>query len=47
MQQTLQDALERYTAMCKEYDLAMHRHHSYGRTMVTKYGELSLSTPAF
>ena len=47
MQQTLQDALGRYTAMCKECDLAMHRHHSYGRAMVTKYGELSLSIPVF
>ena len=27
MQQTLQRALDRYTAMCKECDLAMHRHH--------------------
>ncbi len=47
MRQALQDALDRYTAMCKDCALAMHRHHSYPRTIVTKYGELDLSIPVF
>ena len=47
MRQMLQDALDHYTGMCKDCGLAMHRHHSYPRTIVTKYGELDLSIPVF
>ena len=47
IQDTLQSALKRYKPMCKGCDLAMARHHSYERTLITKYGEVNLSMPVF
>ena len=46
-QQTLQEALDGYKAMCAKCDLAMHRHHRYSRALVTKYGELHMRVPIF
>ena len=32
---------------CEERDVAVARHHSYGRTLITKYGEIRLDAPVF
>ena len=47
MRQTIADALLRYKPMCEECDVAMARHHSYERTLITKYGEMRLYVPVF
>ena len=39
MQQTLQEALDRYRVMCDKCDLAMHRHHRYSRAPVYRCSE--------
>ena len=38
IRQTIADALSQYKPMCEECDVAMARHHSYERTLITKYG---------
>lgn len=45
MQDRLQSALDAYRPMCAECDLAMSRHQSYPRSIITKDGELRLSVP--
>ena len=47
IRQTLQDKLDRFTAMCDECALAKHRHHRYPRSIATKYGVVELSVPVF
>ena len=47
MQDRLQEALDAYTPMCSECDIAMSRHQSYPRSIITKDGELRLSIPKF
>ncbi len=47
MQDRLQEALDAYRPMCSECDLAMSRHQSYPRSIITKDGELRLSVPKF
>ena len=47
MQETLQDALRRYRPMCAGCDIALSRHHSYDRSIITKYGEMRVSIPVF
>ena len=44
MRQTIIDELARYKPMC---DVAMARHHSYERTLITKYGEMRLDIRVF
>ena len=38
MQDRLQEALDTYKPMCDECDLAMSRHQSYPRSIITKDG---------
>ena len=45
MQDRLQSALDAYKPMCCA--LAMSRHQSYRRSIITKDGELRLSVPKF
>ena len=47
MRRTIADALSQYKPMCEECDVAMARHHSYERTLITKYGEMRLDVPVF
>ena len=47
MQDRLQESLDAYRPMCTECDLAMSRHQSYPRSIITKDGELRLSIPKF
>ncbi len=47
MQDRLQSALDAYGPMCSECDLAMSKHQSYPRSIITKDGELRLSVPKF
>ena len=47
MQDRLQEALDAYKPMCVVCDLAMSRHQSYPRSIVTKDGALRLSVPKF
>ncbi len=47
MRRTIADALSGYKPMREEWDVAMARHHSYGRTLITKYGEMRLGIPVF
>ena len=47
MQDRLQEALDAYKPMCPECDLAMSRHQSCPRSIITKDGELRLSVPKF
>ena len=47
MQGRLQEALDAYGPMCAECDLAMSKHQSYRRSIITKDGELRLSVPKF
>ena len=47
MRQIIADALSRYKPMREECDVAMERHHSYERTLITKYGEMRLGIPVF
>ena len=47
MQDRVQSALDAYKPMCPECDLAMSRHQSYPRSIITKDGELRLSVPKF
>ncbi len=47
MQEALQSALDLYKVMCESCNIAMARHHSYSRLIVSKYGELRLRVPVF
>ena len=47
LRRTIADALSQYKPMCEECDVAMARHHSYERTLITKYGEMRLDVPVF
>ena len=47
MRQTIADALLRYKPMHEECDVAMARHHSSERTLITKYGDMRLDVPGF
>lgn len=47
MQDRLQEALDAYRPMCAECDLAMGKHQSYRRSIITKDGDLRLSVPKF
>ena len=47
LRRTIADALSGYKPMCEECDVAMARHHSYERTLITKYGETRLDVPVF
>ena len=47
MQDRFQESLDPYRPMCTECDLAMSRHQSYPRSIVTEDGELRLSIPKF
>ena len=47
MRETLQGALDLYKPMCNSCAIALSRHHSYGRGIITNYGEMRLSIPVF
>ena len=47
MRRTIVDAPSSYKPMRQECDVAMARHHSYERTLITKYGEMRLDVPVF
>ena len=47
MRRTIANALSQYKPMREECDVAMVRHHSYERTLITKYGEMRLDIPVF
>ena len=47
MRWTIVDALSLYNPMRQERYVAMARHHSYERTLITKYGEIRLDIPVF
>lgn len=47
LEQALREALDYYRPMCKKCDLAMHRHHTYPRSILTRHGELDLIIPVF
>ena len=47
LQQSLQQSLDDYRAHCPGCQLAMHRHHRYPRSIMTRYGELQLQIPVF
>lgn len=48
MRRTIADALSSYKPMRQECAVvAMARHHSYERTLITKYGEMRLDVPVF
>ena len=47
LRRTIADALSQYKPMCEECDVAMARHHSYERTLITKYGEMRLDVPVY
>ena len=47
VQQSLQQSLNDHRAHCPDCRLAMHRHHRYPRSIMTRYGELQLKIPVF
>ena len=47
MRRTIADALSGYKPMCEECDVAIVRHHSYERTLITEYGKMRLDVPVF
>ena len=47
VRRTIADALSQYKPMREECDVTMARHHSYERTLITKYGEMRLDVPVF
>ena len=47
MRRTIADALSQYKPMREECDVTMARHHSYERTLITKYGEMRLVSLCF
>jgi len=47
LQHALQEALLSYRPTCATCGLAMHRHHSYPRSILTRHGEISFHIPVF
>ena len=47
MRQTIADALALYNPVREERYVAMARHHSYERTLITTCGEMWLDVPVF
>ena len=47
LEESLQQALDEYRALCAPCGLLMHRHHRYPRSIMTGYGEVRLQIPVF
>lgn len=47
LQKPLQEVLLSYHPTCTTCGLAMHRHHFYPRSILTRHGELCLQIPVF
>jgi len=47
LQTELEEQLKQYRPLCSACGLAMHRHGSYPRSIVTRHGILSLDVPMF
>jgi len=47
LERGLQERLDEYRPECKGCGLTMQRHHTYGRSILSRHGELSLRIPVF